>query len=207
MFIDKSNLNIDELTKFEKELKDRCISEIYGFLNLEQLWDSIQNCIKHKVFNVFFAFNGKYIILEDDNISEDEVYKFICGKTKEQKKIEDDNWLAEYQRKEKQWKDKIPFLTKEYEEKGRRIIAEKYWLKWEELVPIRLNDIYHGFDLDAVLQLIEIANNNESLQNIYKKMFEQGHSGFTYFTVLGMFKELSDVGKQFYDFVSKKEKV
>jgi hypothetical protein len=62
-------------------------------------------------------------------------------------------------------------LIDDYINKGREIIDSKYMNDWEEIVPIRLRDIYHGFELDSVLEIIKMANNNCSFEKIKEKLY------------------------------------
>lgn len=208
MFIDKSNCTYDEIDSFKKELNLQEYHEIIHFYSIDELWNEIKRNATSNIFKKYFAcFNGKFILFEKDNFNmkEDDVYKFITGLTKKEKEEKEKELIDEYHRKENEWKKKIPSLIPEYIEKGHKILDEKYWDIWEKCVPIRLDDLYHGFELDACLEIIEMSNQGKTFEDIEKKFYEQGHSGMSYSLTRAMFKELSDKGKEFYEWSIKKE--
>lgn len=196
MFIDLRHKNIEQIDNYKNDLKNSGLVQFGSFFNIEQLWQGIELCQKRNVLNRFADFNGKIIIF-DQFITEDKLYKFICGKTKEQRLEEQKIWQEQYDKKEREWKLKIPSLIDDYINKGREIIDSKYMNDWEEIVPIRLRDIYHGFELDSVLEIIKMANNNCPFEKIKEKLYQQGHSGLSYSLTLALFRDFSDVGKQY----------
>ena len=52
-----------------------------------------------------------------------------------------------YDREEREFKEQIPKLTEEWKKKGREILAEDKWDYWDEIVPTRLGDLYHGWGI------------------------------------------------------------
>ena len=53
---------------------------------------------------------------------------------------------------------KRPNKTKEWRDKGHEILDEKYRSDWDNVVPIRLDDLYEGMELKACLDIIEELN-------------------------------------------------
>lgn len=45
-----------------------------------------------------------------------------------------------------------------YVEKGHELLDKKYWKDWDEIVPIRLNDLYHGMELKCCLEIVSALN-------------------------------------------------
>ena len=126
-------------------------------------------------------FNGKEIRSTD---TLDEVYVKVLGMTK----VYFDDLVRrereEYDRKEKEHKDNIPNLTKEYREKARGIILEDQYEYWDKIVPIRLDDLYHGRELDSTLDLCKIMRDesisyDKRLRKAYKTFMDQRHSGMS----------------------------
>src|SRR5690606_12777545 len=85
-------------------------------------------------------FNG--VTLYSDTVTMDGAYKDITGKTKAEFDNAQQEWRNDYKRKEKEHKDRIPELTKVWMDKGREILTEDKWEYWDQIVPIRLNDLY-----------------------------------------------------------------
>ena len=144
-------------------------------------------------------FNGQILYSDVDDI--DSSFKKVTGKTKAefdeaQKKISE-----KYEREEKEHKEAIPELTKEWIKKGSKILDDKHLKLWSEIVPIRLGDLYKGFELGASLDIIEKLNTNCEL-DIAKNIIEgQGHSGMSFGLVCSMVKALCDRGSEFVKYV------
>lgn len=105
---------------------------------------------------VFMEFNGTE--LYSDDVTVDSAYLKVLGKTKAEYDRDHEKWLEEERRKEEEHKAKIPELAKEWIEKGHAVLDEKYWDHWDEIVPIRLSDLYQGMELGMCLDLVRILN-------------------------------------------------
>lgn len=145
------------------------------------------------------SFNGQVLYSNLDDI--DSAYKKITGKTKKefdsQMKAEHDQYLVE----ERKHKESIPQLTKEWIEKGNTILAEKYHNDWAQCVPARLNDLYHGMELGACLEIIKKLNDGCSLPNAKEIIFGQNHSGMSFGLVCLLVKSFCDRGSEFATYV------
>lgn len=206
-FVDMSNKSKEEIQQFEKILVNEGKKEITGFFHISQFCQLIQNSINNNDFNCFAQFNGSYVILEQyDKMDEDALYMFITGRTKKQFYDEHERMMQEYKKEQEKWGQQADLLVPEYIKKGHNVLDKKYWELWDKCVPIRLHDLYHGMELDHVLQIIKMSNCNATFQEIEKKFSEQGHSYMSYSLTRMMFKELCDRGKQFYQWSVSKEK-
>lgn len=196
MFVDKRDCTVGELKEFEKSLKINGYIENNDFFNVQELWKEICDCIKSGFFKVFFNFNSKYILLEDENISEDDVYLFILGKTKDEYESYLKNRAEVYDREEREFKQKIPVLKQKYSQM--ELVEEKYKEKWIEIVDLSLKSIYRDFLIESVIEILEMSNRGASFEEIKEKFYNQGHSGHSYSLVRLMFRDLSDRGLAFY---------
>ncbi len=87
---------------------------------------------------------------------------------------------------------------------GHEILDEKYWAEWDEIVPIRVDDLYHGMELGACLEIIEPLNKGCTFEEVEKIIDNQGHSGWSYGLVLAMVAAFCDRGKEFRGYVVKR---
>lgn len=141
------------------------------------------------------------VTLYSDTVTVDSAYQSITGKTKTEFNKGQLEWLDDYDKKLNDHKDKIPELSKVWMEKGREILTEDKWGLWDEIVPIRLNDLYQGMELGASLEIISILNNNGLLDEAKEKIESQGHSGMSFGLVCSMVKEFSERGNEFVEYV------
>lgn len=199
MFIDKRNCTYQEILKYESQLIEQGYVENTNFFNISELWNEIQHCCKLKIFKRFFEFNGKYILLDNEDISEDDVYLFVLGKTKKEKEAYDQEQILKYDRELNDYKQKIPQLKIDFYNRGKTIIEEKYLPHWKEVIEVSLNSCYRDYLLESVLEIIEMSNQNKDFETIKNKFYEQGHSGCSYHATLLLFKELSDKGKEYFN--------
>lgn len=147
-------------------------------------------------------FNGH--TLYSDTVTVDGAYLEIIGKTKAEFDKSQKEWRERLRREEEEFKEKIPELTKEWIEKGHEVLDEKYWSYWDECVPIRLEDLYHGMELKNCLDIVESLNNGCSLEEAKRIIGDQGHSGMSYGLVRVMIREFCDRGKEFSEYLEKK---
>lgn len=142
-------------------------------------------------------------MLYSDTVTIEGAYLEITGMTK----AEYDKYMEDYiegiRKREEEHKAKIPELTKEWIEKGHAILDEKYWSYWENIVPIRLGDLYHGFELGCCLDIVKALNDGHSFEDAEKIIDEQGHSGMSYSLVRAMVRDFCDRGKDFASFLAR----
>lgn len=204
--VDYQNKTWEEIENFNTELRKEHYYEITGFWNIADLWREISlriPCVR----KCFAVFNGKFIILDKgDSLEEDDVYKFITGKTRLEKELDDLRWLEEYKRKEREWKAKIPTLIPAYVEKMKKVTEEKYHYDIEKCVHDCLDSIYHEYLVEALIELLEFSK-NKSFEEIEKKIDEQGHSSNTYGIIMSMFRHFSDSGEKYCKWCENKQGV
>jgi hypothetical protein len=166
--------------------------------------DTIEDAINElktyheKGIKVNGSFNGKILYSDSDTI--DSAYIKITGKTKIENDRLQQEWLEEYKRKEKEHKEKIPELIKEWVAKGKEILSEDKWELWEKCVPMRLNDLYKGFELGCCLEIIK-ALNTKTFEDAKKIIDEQDHSGMSFGLICSMLISFSDKGKEFVEYI------
>jgi hypothetical protein len=151
----------------------------------------------------FGEFNGKEIRSTD---TLDEAYMKILGMTKSEYEKEMQDWRNDYERREKEHKDNIPNLIPIYREKARGVILEDQYEYWDKIVPIRLDDLYHGMELDATLDLCKIMRDesmsyDERLKKAYDTFMDQGHSGMSAGLVASMLRTFCPDGHDLADAV------
>lgn len=154
---------------------------------------------KSKGVLVYTDFNGT--ILYSDTVTMDDAYLKITGKTKAEFDKTQQDWRDNYEREEREFKAQIPQLTEEWKKKGREILTEYKWNYWDEIVPTRLNDLYHGWELGCCLDIVKILNNGETLEEAKQEIEKQGHSGMSWGLVRLMVKEFCERGEEFWDYI------
>lgn len=152
----------------------------------------------------FCMFNEKKLL---STYTLDECYKEVTGLTLREYEEKQRQEHEEYLRKEAKFKESIPEKTEEYKKKAIGIIPNDKIEFWNEIVPIRLNDLYHGMELDCWIELIEELNKNTPKEDKFQKckdMFDkQGHSGMSAGLVLGGLKEFHPLGDELVEYIRK----
>lgn len=159
---------------------------------------AIEELSKHEDL-VCIDFNGQTLYSDVDNL--DSAYKKITGKTKAEFDEAEKQRQIEYQAQEKKHKDSIPQLTKEWIEKGKAVLDEKYHDLWIKCVPIRLGDLYKGMELGCTLDIVKQLNDGCELDEAEKTIQEQGHSGMSFGLVCSMVKSFCNRGAEFVEHV------
>jgi hypothetical protein len=145
------------------------------------------------------SFNGQMLYSDVDDM--DSAFKKVTGKTKAEVDEAERKRNEEYEAEKKKHKESIPKLTKEWIEKGKNILDEKHLKLWNKIVPIRLRDLYNGFELGACLDIVEKLNEGCELEVAKGIIEEQGHSGMSFSLVCSMVKSFCDRGVEFVNFV------
>ncbi len=154
---------------------------------------------KEKGILVYGDFNGH--TLYSDTVTVDGAYMEIIGRTKAEHDKSQKEWKENYDREQREHKESIPSLSKEWMQKGREILTEDKWEYWDKIVPIRLNDLYHGMELGCCLDIVKILNNNGTLDKAKKVIESQYHSGMSYGLVCAMVREFCNRGNEFVEYV------
>lgn len=178
--------------------------EFYAGQDLDKAYHDLQMSAP-----CYGEFNGK-ILYSTDTL--DKIYAKVVGMTKR----EHDEYLhkehEEYERREAEFKTKIPQLINEYRERARGIVPEEHLDYWDEIVPIRLNDLYHGMELDCWLELIAVLNDvskeeMERLEICHSLFSKQGHSGMSAGVVFSGLKYFHPLGEILVTYISKPRKI
>lgn len=175
------------------------------YKEIEFYFGNIEDAVKElsaynaKGEKVFITFNGQKLYSDIDTV--DTAYQKITGKTKaefdEAERKRDD----EYKEQQRKHKEAIPELTKQWIEKGNKILDEKYRETWAKCVPIRLDDLYQGMELQMCLDLVLELNNGCTLDEAKTIIENQGHSGMSFGLVCSMVKSFCDRGVEFSSYV------
>lgn len=144
-------------------------------------------------------FNGQKLYSDVDDINS--AYKKVTGKTKTEWDAADKKRQHDYQEKERKHKAAIPRLTRQWISKGKKVLDEKYHAVWAEMVPIRLDDLYKGAELGAVLEIVKALNDQFSNEWVKEIIDAQGHSGMSFGLVCAMVRSLCDRGEEFVSFI------
>lgn len=148
---------------------------------------------------VFGTFNGQNLYSDIDNLNS--AYLKITGKNKADFDLEQERWHEEQKEKDRKHKEAIPQLTIEWIEKGNEILDEKYRELWAKCVPVRLGDLYQGFELGACLDIVKPLNEGCTLDEAKAIIESQGHSGMSFSLVCSMVSAFCDRGSEFYNYV------
>lgn len=166
--------------------------------------DDAHRALKEYGSPCFGMFNGEKI-LSTDTI--DEAYIKVLGVSKSEfdNQVREEN--EEHERRERNFKAAIPYLTDKYRDKARGIIAEDHFDEWDRIVPIRLEDLYHGMELDCWLELISELNNAEAdnkigcFETCRDLFYKQGHSGMSASLVFSGLKHFHPLGEELVKYI------
>ena len=108
----------------------------------------------------------------------------VLGKTKAEFEEGQRKWKENYDRAEREHQAKIPELTEKYRNEARGLVLNSELEYWDKIVPIRLADLYHGMELQQVIDCCKIMVDeslmlNERLKKTYKVFMDAGHSGMS----------------------------
>jgi len=170
-----------------------------------QVGENLESAIEHlSKFNqmgilAYGVFNDIELYSDIDDINS--AYKKVLGNKKEDYEKKQEKIRQKYKDEEQRHKENIPTLTIEWIEKGNTILDSKYHAKWADCVPVRLDDLYRGFELGACLDIVKELNDGCSFDKAKLIIHEQGHSGMSYGLVCAMIKSFCDRGDAFVKYM------
>lgn len=147
------------------------------------------------------VFNDKYLLSTD---TDDDAYLRITGMTKAEHDEYVRKWQEDYEAKRKAHEARIPELTEHYRKVARGVIIESELEYWDEIVPIRLGDLYRGMELDQVLDCARVMRDEtlsriERLRKAYKIFNDAGHSGMSAGLTMAMLRRFCPDGNELAD--------
>lgn len=156
---------------------------------------------KNKGIKVYGEFNGHK--LYSDTVTIDSAYKEITGRTKEECDIEKKKISEQFKKQLEEGKEKAIKKISFWIERGHSLFPQNKWILWDTIVPIRATDLYHGFELDCILELEEVLNKKTKSSFIHAKevLEKQGHSGRSYGLMCSMIKQLCTDGNEFVKYL------
>ena len=154
---------------------------IPGCTSLDEAIDLLKIKAKKACESCCAEFNGKMLYSTD---TVDEAYMKVLGKTKFEFEEGQRKWKYEYDMAEKEHQARIPELTEHYRKEARGLVRDSELEYWDKIVPIRLGDLYHGMELQQVLDCCEIMRDKlfvfaARLEKAYDVFMSAGHSGMS----------------------------
>lgn len=162
---------------------------------IENAWNELQETANKNNAETYGTFNT---IVITSKMTLDEAYIAVTGKTKEDADKAYKNYIDKLKQEEMEHKVNIPLLEKEWIEKAKGIIREDKLSRWNEIVPIRLGDLYRGMELGCTLKLVEMLDiNNCALDEVKEEFYNQGHSGMSAGLMFSMLREFCVRSEEF----------
>ena len=141
--------------------------------------------------NIYCEFNGHKLYSAD--VTFDSAYLEVLGMDYAAYQKKEQEWREEYERKEKEEEEaaqaKIPY----WKEEGKKYIPQPLWEEWEKCVEIRAGDLYHGIELDSLLDILKAIDEGKAktTDDVEKILDDQNHSGSSYGIMKSMLKTFS----------------
>ena len=164
---------------------------------LEKLWKTADECGEE----CRCEFNSSYL-LSTDTI--DDAYLRIVGVTKAEHDEYRRKKAEEYKREQEEFKAKIPQMSEEYRKMARGLVIDSELDFWDEIVPIRLGDLYRGMELDCTLNICRVMRDEDidfdaRIRKGYDMFKEQGHSGMSAGLTMWMLRKFCPNGNELAD--------
>jgi len=88
---------------------------------------------------------------------------------------------------------------KHWKKQARGVIREDQLEVWDSIVQVRLDDLYHGMELDSTIRVgkILIKQQSNSFSKARQEMDVQGHSGMSWGLVKNMVRAFCVDGEEF----------
>lgn len=147
--------------------------------------------------DVFCDFNGHE--LHSANISIDSAYQEVMGCTKTEFDQKEQMRHQQYEEKERKAKEQAIKNIPTWIARGRELIFPERYEEWEKCVFSRVDDLYHGKELDSSLAIMEALKNGATIKEADKILNNQGHSGVSAALVRNIVFNFSNQGPEFWE--------
>ena len=114
----------------------------------------------------------------------------------------DKEWLEDWEKEQKAAEEKAKESIPSWIERGKALIFPERYEEWEQCVQVRAKDLYHGMDLDAALEIMEVLDKGASIEEAKKILDDQNHSGMSDSIVRNIIFHFSSKGPEFWEATS-----
>lgn len=149
--------------------------------------------------SVVIDFNGHKLYSCDITI--DGAYQEVLGQTKAEFDRAREEWRENYERQEEKDKAEAEAQIPYWLEKGQDLIYPERAEEWKKCVEARASDLYHGMDLNAAIEIMEMLENG-TLDDAKEILEGQDHSGASYGLVRNIVFAFSKKGPEFWEYTA-----
>lgn len=170
--------------------------DLFAGANLDKAIEILKKKAEQASEPCFGKFNGRTLYSTD---TVDEAYMKVLGKTKAEFEEGQRKRREEYVRAEREHQARIPQLTEKYRNEARGLVLDSELEYWDKIVPIRLGDLYHGMELQQVLDCCKIMRDQSlvlsaRLEKAYDVFMAAGHSGMSASLTMAMLRRFCPHG-------------
>lgn len=144
--------------------------------NIDSVYEKLQQ--QKELGNKYqLEFNGEVI---NCDMSLDECYQKVVGMGYVEFHAKLKEKQDQYEKELAEHKAKIPELTEQWIKWGEENLSADVQEEWKQCVPIRLDDLYRGWELVCFKEIFNAYKANKSKEEIKEIISYQGHSGMSY---------------------------
>ena len=180
-----SEMNRENARKIEfyGSTLDECVNALLKFQNRGE--------------SVYVDFNGHQLYSCD--VTMDSAYLEVCGQTKADFDRAQEEWRENYRKEQEEAKAKAEAKIPDWIKRGEGFIYPERAEEWKKCVEARANDLYHGIDLDAAIEIMEKLESGATLDEAKELLDSQNHSGASYGMVRNIIFSFSKQGPEFWE--------
>lgn len=177
--------------------------DLYAGCTIDKAYELLKKAETESGKKAMAKFNGHEIYSYE---TLDEMYLKIMEMTESEAKEKHRQYMKELEEGNSMHISHIPELTVKYRERARGIIPEHLLSDWDDCVPIRLNDIYKGLELECCLNILSALSDEKiTKQQRFKQcrelFYEQGHSGCSAEVLFSLLKYFHPLGAELVCFI------
>ena len=163
-------------------------NESYWGNNIDDVYQALQEYKKQgQKYQV--QFNGKLL---NCDMTLDECYILVTGMSYKDFHDKLQEMYEESQKELEEHKARTPELVKKWKKWGKENLSFFKRIKWNKCVPIRLDDLYQGWELDCFKEFFEAYKAGKSKKELKQVLQDQGHSGMSYGLICSMIYSFID---------------
>ena len=153
--------------------------------------------------SVYCEFSGHK--LYSDTVSMDSAFMEVTGRTKADFDKAQEEMYKNYKREQKEAEERLKANIETWIEKGQALIFPERYDKWEKCVVACASNLYHGLELDGVLEIMTALENGASIEEARQMLYKQRYSGEAVSTIRNILFEFSKKGPEFWEATADEE--
>ncbi len=200
-------MNVNDIlsTMTEEQIKDYKNNSIemqtFAGQSLDDIVIKLEQLRRQGKLHYYAKFNG--IKLYSLDVTMDSAFKECLNCSRKTWLKREKRWFEDAETSIKKWEKEAQEKLPAWIDKGKKYIHPEKFKIWEKICISSANGDYSGLEVEKALEIMEMLEDGTELSKIKQIIKEDGHSGMTYSSTMGIVLFYAKRGPALYNFMNK----